>query len=305
MFFATPDDAQAAGFRACRRCYPDEADAQVTLVQQACAIIDRRLDNVPTLAELGMHLHISPAHLQRVFKRITGVTPRQYADARRQAQFKAALRDGTPVTDAVYEAGYRSTSRVTPDKLGMTPTDYQQGGHTMTIRYTTASCALGIVLVAATGRGVCAISLGDAAEPLEAALAEEFPNAERVRDNAGLGEWLAEVLRHLDGQQPHLDLPLDVQATAFQRRVWEALRAIPYGSTRTYSELAQAIGEPPTAARAVARACATNPAAVIIPCHRIVRSDGGMGGYRWGIERKEALLAQERAAANSDSPQKA
>lgn len=295
-FFATPTEAAAAGFRACRRCRPDEADAQVKLVQQACAYIEAHLDDRPTLADLGANLHVSPSHLQRIFKRITGVSPRQFADARRLARFRTALKNGESVTEAIFEAGYGSSSRVYPGKLGMTPTDYRQGGFTMTIRYTTAACALGTVLVATTERGICAVSLGDTPQTLETALAEEFPTAARIRDDAGLHACLDPLLRHLDGQQPHLDLPLDVRATAFQRRVWEALRAIPYGTTTTYSAVAEAIDQP-AAVRAVARACATNPAALIIPCHRVVRSDGSLGGYRWGIERKQELLDQERVVS--------
>jgi AraC family transcriptional regulator of adaptative response/methylated-DNA-[protein]-cysteine methyltransferase len=225
-----------------------------------------------------------------------GITPRQYADACRLNQFKTHVREGEPVTSAMYGAGYGSSSRLyerAPTQLGMTPATYRRGGRGMRINYTIVECSLGRLLVARTEKGICAVSLGESDNALEAMLTREYPAAEIHCDNATLGEWVSALLDYLNGQQPHLDLPLDIQATAFQWRVWEALRAIPYGSTRSYSEIARAIGQP-TATRAVARACATNPAAMVIPCHRVVREDGHLGGYRWGIERKQALLERER-----------
>ena len=294
VFFNTLEAASQAGFRPCRRCRPGEVDAQVALVRLACEYIEGHVDDAPTLADLGAHLNVSPYHLLRVFKRIMGLTPRQYIAACRLAQFKAQLKKGETVTRALYDAGYGSSSRLYPGQLGMTPTDYRRGGEGMHVGYTVVECALGYLLVAATQRGVCAVSLGDSGEALETALAEEYPAADIRRDGEGLSRWVNAILDHLDGKLSHLDLPLDVQATAFQQRVWEALRAIPYGSTRSYGEIAQALGQP-QAARAVARACATNPAAIVIPCHRVVRQDGDLGGYRWGLERKRALLAQEQA----------
>jgi AraC family transcriptional regulator of adaptative response/methylated-DNA-[protein]-cysteine methyltransferase len=202
----------------------------------------------------------------------------------------------------MYEAGYGSSSRLyerAAAQLGMTPGTYQRGGRGMRLRYTVADCPLGRLLLAATEHGISAVYLGDETEPLEAALRHEYPAAEMARDDAGLGEWLGELLEHLNGRRPHLDLPLDVQATAFQRRVWQELQTIPYGSTRSYGEIARRLGRP-QATRAVARACATNPVSVVIPCHRVVREDGGLGGYRWGLERKRQLLGQEKANAPRD-----
>jgi AraC family transcriptional regulator of adaptative response/methylated-DNA-[protein]-cysteine methyltransferase len=239
---------------------------------------------------------MSPYHVQRTFKRIMGITPRQYAAACRSKRFKAQLRKGDSVTTALYDAGYGSSSRLyekAPAQLGMTPAAYRRGGAGMSIHYATVDCPLGRLLVAATERGVCAVSLGHSDAALEAALLREFPRADIHRNEAGLRRWINALVRHLDGREPHLDLPLDVQATAFQWRVWEALRAIPYGSTRSYGEIARAIGRP-SAVRAVARACATNRVALITPCHRAIREDGGLGGYRWGLKRKQALLAKER-----------
>ncbi|MBN1681770.1 MAG: bifunctional DNA-binding transcriptional regulator/O6-methylguanine-DNA methyltransferase Ada [Anaerolineae bacterium] len=295
-FFHTPEAAALAGFRACRRCHPDEVNAQVKMVRDACAYIKGCESKIPTLAELGAHLHVSPAHVQRVFKRIMGISPRQYADTCRLERFKTGLKNGQPVTDALYEAGYGSVSRVYQGQLGMTPTAYRSGGQDMHITYTIVDCSLGMLLVGATERGVCAVSLGDAPEALAAALHNEYPAAtiERSASHDGLSGWVGAILRYLDGDPAPLDLPLDIQATAFQRRVWEALRAIPYGSTQAYGEIARAVGQP-TASRAVARACATNPVALVIPCHRVVHADGGLSGYRWGVERKRALLAQEQA----------
>jgi len=274
----------------------DSADPHVALVRRVCRRIEANLPGPLTLADLGSAARLSPAHLQRIFKRVTGITPRQYADACRLGRFKRRLRKEKNVTTAMYGAGYGSSSRLyerAAAQLGMTPATYGRGGRHTAIRYTTAGCPLGRLLLAATDCGVCALYLGDRDGPLEDALAHEFPAAQRRREDAGLGDWLAELLAHLEGRRPHLELPLDVQATAFQWRVWQELRAIPYGSTRTYTQIAQRLGQP-TAARAVARACATNPVSVVIPCHRVVRGDGGLGGYRWGIERKQSLLEKEK-----------
>ncbi|HEX5690118.1 MAG TPA: bifunctional DNA-binding transcriptional regulator/O6-methylguanine-DNA methyltransferase Ada [Roseiflexaceae bacterium] len=306
VFFQLPAAAERAGFRPCRRCHPDEAalrEPQVELIQRACHYIAERLDSAPTLEDIGREVGLSPHHLQRTFKRIMGITPRQYADACRLGQFKARLKEGDDVTTALYEAGYGSSSRLyeqAPARLGMTPATYRRGGLGAQIEYTIADSPLGRLLVAATERGVCFVSLGDADADLEAALRSEYPAATiEANSNAGdsdvesgLHGWVKAILQHLEGQLPHLDLPVDVQATAFQWRVWEALRAIPYGDTRSYRAVAEALGQP-TAARAVARACATNPVALVIPCHRVVGEDGGLRGYRWGAERKRALLEQE------------
>jgi AraC family transcriptional regulator of adaptative response/methylated-DNA-[protein]-cysteine methyltransferase len=277
-------------------------ETQVAIVQQACRYIETHLEEPLTLATLAAQVGHSPGHLQRMFKRVTGISPREYADACRLGRLKTRLKERKTVTTAMYEAGYGSSSRLyerAAAQLGMTPGTYQRGGRGMSLRYTVTDCPLGRLLLAATERGISAVYLGDRDSPLEEALQREYPAAEMTRDDTGLGEWLGDLLEHLAGRRPHLDLPLDVQATAFQRRVWQELQAIPYGQTRSYSEIAQQIGRP-KAARAVARACATNPVSVVIPCHRVVREDGGLGGYRWGLERKEKLLGQEQQTAQDE-----
>jgi AraC family transcriptional regulator, regulatory protein of adaptative response / methylated-DNA-[protein]-cysteine methyltransferase len=224
-----------------------------------------------------------------------GISPRQYADARRMQWLKSKLKKGDDVTTALYEAGFGSSSRLyerAPGHLGMTPATYRRGGAGMEIHFTIANSPLGRLLVGATERGISALYLGTADSRLEAALRKEYPRAEIRRDRNGMQDWLGKIIEHLRGHEPNLDLPTDVQATAFQRRVWEELRRIPYGSTRTYSQVARAIGRP-TAIRAVARACATNPVSVVVPCHRVVREDGNLAGYRWGLERKRELLEHE------------
>ena len=303
VFFRVPEAAESAGFRSCRRCRPRSAamtDPQVEMVRRACAYIESHLDESPGLEDLSSQTGVSPYHFQRVFKRIVGITPRQYASAFRLSHFKTSVKKGGTVTSAMYEAGYGSSSRLyegAPAQLGMTPADYRRGGEGVQIHYTIAGCSLGRLLVAATTKGVCAVRLGDSDAALEANLISEYPAAEVNRDDKALNEWVNQLLSHIDGQHPHLDLPLDVQATAFQWSVWEKLRAIPYGSTRSYSDIARAIGRP-TATRAVARACATNPVALVIPCHRVIREDKSLGGYRWGIDRKRALLEHERSVAD-------
>ena len=275
---------------------PEPAAPTVSLVADVCDFIRANLESPLTLAALGRQAGLSPAHLQRVFKQVVGVSPRQFADACRLDRLKAGLKGGQTVTTALIGAGYGSSSRLyerAAGQLGMTPRQYQHGGPRQAVRYATAECDLGRVLLAATDRGVCGLSLADTDADLEAFLRSEFPAADLRRDDAGLGDWLAGLVRHLAGQQPHLELPLDVRATAFQRRVWEELRKIPYGQTRTYKEVAEAIGKP-TAVRAVARACATNPVSVVIPCHRVVGSTGSLTGYRWGVARKRKLLERER-----------
>lgn len=299
-FFATPAEAEQAGFRPCQRCLPQHDQAatphpQAHLVQRICQVLETRIDQPPTLEALGAEFSLSPHHLQRVFKRVMGMSPRQYVEACRMQALKARLREGATVTEALYEAGYQSSSRLyehAAGHMGMTPGQYRQRGAGMHITYTIVDSPLDRLLVAATEQGICAVYLGDNDDELQAALALEYPQATRYPDDTDLLPWVEALLRHLDGQQPHLALPLDVQATAFQWQVWQALRAIPYGSTRTYGELAAEIGKP-GAARAVGRACATNPVSLVVPCHRAVREDGTPGGYRWGVERKHALLAHE------------
>lgn len=252
-----------------------------------------------SLRQLGVIAGLSPDHLQRTFRKALGITPRQFADTMRIARLKSNLRKETDVTTALYEAGYGSASRLYEQsnaQLGMTPATYRRGGHGMNISYTVANSALGRVLVAATDRGISAVSLGESDAQLVASLRKEYPHAEIRRGASEHLKWVRAIVNHLDGSHPRLDLPTDVVATAFQRRVWEALRCIPFGATRTYSELARALGRP-SATRAVARACATNPTAIVVPCHRVVRKDGSFGGYRWGMRRKEKLLEQERRLA--------
>jgi AraC family transcriptional regulator, regulatory protein of adaptative response / methylated-DNA-[protein]-cysteine methyltransferase len=300
VFFTLPAAAEQAGFRACQRCRPStnkRDNPQADVAERACRIIEANLDQAPTLGKLGAQIGVSPFHLQRIFKRATGITPRQYADACRIDRLKARLKQGDTVTTALYEAGYGSSSRLyeqAPKRLGMTPATYQRGGAGAHIHYTITRSPIGQLLVAATKRGICFVSLGDDSAALEASLAGEYPAATLQRDDAMLGEWVDAIVRHLSGEQTQLELPLDVRATAFQWRVWDALLAIPYGSTRTYGEIAAALGQP-TAARAVARACATNPVALVVPCHRVVGEGGDLRGYRWGLERKRKLLDQENA----------
>jgi AraC family transcriptional regulator, regulatory protein of adaptative response / methylated-DNA-[protein]-cysteine methyltransferase len=313
VFFPGPGDAERAGYRPCRRCHPRDASPRrhrSGLIQRLCRIIEdnvARPDASLTLLALSSQVGVSPHHLQRIFKRVMGITPRQYAEACRVAGLKLGLKGGKDVTSALYEAGYGSSSRLyerADARLGMTPATYRRGGRGMRIGYTIAGSPLGRLLVAATERGVCAVSLGDSDAALEALLHSEYPNAEIERDRrseGGLGQWVKRILGHLRGELPSLDLPVDLQATAFQWRVWRELCRIPCGSTRSYSEIARAIGRP-TAVRAVARAVATNPVAVVIPCHRVVHRDGSLSGYRWGPERKRTLLEIERGAGSRMPP---
>jgi len=301
QFFAIPEAAERAGFRPCLRCRPQLAprSTQVELVRRVCGAIDADVERPADLRRLAAGSGMSAQHLQRTFRKAMGITPRQYADAIRVARLKSHLRKGTDVTTALYETGYGSASRLyekSDEQLGMTPATYRRGGSGMQISYTIADCSLGRVLVAATNRGVSAIYLGDQDEPLAAALRKEYPHAEISRSPEGNSQWVRAIVRHLAGAQPQLDLPTDVAATAFQRRVWEALRAIPFGTTRTYSEVARSLGRP-SATRAVARACATNPTSIVVPCHRVIRTDGSLGGYRWGLHRKQLLLEQELRVA--------
>lgn len=271
------------------------ATATVELVADACAYIRANLESQITLAALGRRAGMSPAHLQRVFTRVVGVSPRRFADACRLDQLKSKLKKGDSVTTAMVAAGYGSSSRLyerATDQLGMTPGQYQKGGP-VAIRFTTAKCPVGRVILAATAKGICWLSFGDTDEEMESALRAEFPKATVGRADAALKPWMTELRHHFAGERPHLDLPLDVRATAFQRRVWDALLAIPYGETRSYKEVAEAIGEP-NAFRAVARACATNPVAVVVPCHRVIGTDGKLHGYAGGLHRKKKLLEGER-----------
>jgi len=300
VFYPLAEAAERAGFRPCRRCRPHEValrDRATTLVHRICQFIDANGEEPLSLDRLSAEFGVSASHLQRTFKALMGISPREYADARRMNSLKSKLREGQDVTRAMYEAGYGSSSRLyerSSQQLGMTPATYRRGGRGMEIGYTITDSPLGRVLVAATRRGVCAVSFGEADAVLAAELVAEYPHAEIHRDEGGFADWVKALRGHLQGLQPRLNLPVDVQATAFQRRVWKELQRIPYGQTRTYTQVAKAIGQP-RAVRAVARACATNPVSIVVPCHRVIREDGTLAGYRWGLERKQALLQRERA----------
>ena len=296
-FYSSNQDAERAGLRACRRCKPEKPlDSIAEKVTRACRFIEGNPDRRISLAELGSQVGAAPHYLQRAFKRITGITPHQYAVAQRMDLFKNRVKRGATVSNAMYGAGFGSSSRLyerASAGLGMTPATYRRGGAGMHIAFTISDSPFNRLLVAVTDRGICAVSLGDSDSSLVQGLEHEFPNAEIRRDDRRLGRWVRLVLRTIDQNGASPILPLDVGGTAFQRRVWAALQQIPRGVTRSYKDVAKAMKRP-GAARAVARACATNRVAVLIPCHRVVRSDGALGGYRWGTGRKRALQERER-----------
>jgi AraC family transcriptional regulator of adaptative response/methylated-DNA-[protein]-cysteine methyltransferase len=296
-FHKAAAEAEAAGFRPCKRCKPDRptlADQYATKVAEACRLIEQaeeplKLDALASVAGL------SPYHFHRIFKAATGVTPKAYALAHRQERVRQKLTSSKTVTEAIYDAGFNSNGRfyaTSTAVLGMTPTDYRSGGANAEIRFAIGECSLGSILIAATGKGVCAILLGDDPDALLRDLQDRFPRARLIGADRAFEQLAAKVIGFIEAPRSGLDLPLDVQGTAFQHRVWAALRAIPFGSTASYAEIATRIGEP-KAVRAVAQACGANPVAVAIPCHRVVRRDGALSGYRWGIERKRVLLARE------------
>jgi AraC family transcriptional regulator, regulatory protein of adaptative response / methylated-DNA-[protein]-cysteine methyltransferase len=298
LFFQNREAAERAGFRSCLRCHPEREAGpgpQAEMVLEVCRHIDRHLDEPVTLEGLSRKIGLSPFHLQRTFKAWLGIAPRAYADARRLEALKSGLRAGQPVTRSMYDAGYGSSSRLyerAVSQLGMTPSRYRMQGAGEKIRFTIADSPVGSVLIAATERGLCSIEFGDSSRKLETTLRQDFPKAEIERDDNQLSQWIEALREQMEGvfRRP---LPLDIQATAFQRLVWEYLRKIPYGQTASYQKVASAIGRP-KAARAVARACASNPVAIAIPCHRVVRNDGQPGGYRWGLNRKAKLLTLEQ-----------
>jgi AraC family transcriptional regulator of adaptative response/methylated-DNA-[protein]-cysteine methyltransferase len=300
QFFGTPEAAEKAGYRACLRCRPRAftGNTESDGVKAICRFIEQHLDEPMTLGRLAKEFHQSPFHLQRRFKAVVGITPREYADSCRLKMLKRNLQAGDSVTRAMYDAGYGSSSRLyerTASQLGMTPDKYRRGAIAATIRYTIADSPLGRMLIAATEKGICAIQFARTESELIEGLKREFPFAMRRRDDGELQAWVHTLLHHLRGKDLNSSLPLDIRATAFQRQVWAYLQSIPFGETKSNGEVAKAIGKP-RAFRAVARACATNPVAVAIPCHRVVREDGSMGGYRWGMERKKALLEMEHGA---------
>jgi AraC family transcriptional regulator, regulatory protein of adaptative response / methylated-DNA-[protein]-cysteine methyltransferase len=298
-FHPTIADAEGAGFRACKRCKPDQppmAQRATARIAAACRMIERS-EEPPTLAMLAAQADLSPHHFHRVFKSITGLTPKGFADAHRTKRVRDQLADGSSVTEAIYGAGFNSSSRFYEKAgamLGMAPSAFREGGANATIRFAVGECLLGSVLVAASDKGVCAILLGDEPETLLHDLQDRFPRAELLGGSADFEAIVAAVIGVVEAPNIGLDLPLDVRGTAFQQRVWTALRAIPAGTTASYAEVALAIGAP-RSVRAVAHACSANALAVAIPCHRVVRTDGSLSGYRWGIERKRQLLAMEVA----------
>ena len=298
QFHASCEDAERAGFRPCKRCKPNGLsllEQHAKAVTSICRLIENT-ETPPPLAELAKHAALSPCHFHRVFKSITGLTPKGYGMAHRAARIKNEIGRSRTVTEAVYGAGYNSSGRFyeqSNELLGMTPTKFRSGGADTEIRFAIGECSLGAILVAMTERGLCAILLGDDPELLARDLQDRFPNADLIGGDGEFEKLVSQVIGFVDAPGHGLDLPLDIRGTAFQQRVWQALRDIPVGSRATYSEIAQRIGLP-KAVRAVARACAANTLAVAIPCHRVVRTDGGLSGYRWGVERKRALLDKER-----------
>lgn len=304
-FFRRPAEAEQAGYRACLRCRPKASgrNPQTETVHQICRYIEQHLDEPVTLDRLGEAFGLSPFHLQRTFKKALGITPKAYADSCRMGLLKRNLQAGRSVTHALYDAGYSSSSRLyerTASQLGMTPDKYRRGAVAASIRYSCTKSPLGRMLVAATEKGICAIQFGDTDDELVEGLKREFPFAVRKRDDESMRSWTNTVLSQISGHKLNRSLPLDIQATAFQKRVWTHLQSLPFGTTQSYGEVAKAIGQP-SAARAVARACATNRIAVAIPCHRVVREDGEMGGYRWGVERKRTLLELEQQGSERPS----
>jgi AraC family transcriptional regulator of adaptative response/methylated-DNA-[protein]-cysteine methyltransferase len=297
-FFPRPEQAEKAGFRACLRCRPRmlSGNPQSDVAKEICRYIEQHLDEPITLERLGKKFGQSPFHLQRRFKAVLGITPREYADSCRMRLLKRNLQAGDNVTRAMYDAGYGSSSRLyekTSSQLGMTPDKYRRGAIAATIRYACADSPLGRMLIAATNKGICSIQFARSDGELLEGLKREFPFAVRKPDDGGLQAWVAGLLQKMRGKGLNAALPLDIRATAFQRRVWAYLQSIPFGATQSYKDVAMGIGRP-SASRAVARACATNPVAVAIPCHRVVREDGKISGYRWGVERKKTLLEMEQ-----------
>lgn len=301
-FYPLPEVAEQAGFRACKRCHPRDArptDPQIEMARQVCHLIEENQGESITLARLSKETGVSAFHLQRTFKNIMGISPAQYAEMRRINRFKQSVRDGESIASATYGAGFGSSSRLyegAAAQLGMTPATYGKGGRGAVINYAIVECELGMLLVAATEKGVCAVKLGDSVAELELDLLNEFSAAEVRRNETLLAPSVQVILDHLSDTRPHIDLPLDIRATAFQKQVWEQLRRIPVGETYSYTDVAKAIGQE-KAVRAVARACASNPVALVIPCHRVIRENHSLGGYRWGLERKRKLLQAEAKGA--------
>ena len=302
-FFTTPESAEVAGLRPCKRCRPRLAKSespQAELVRAVCEYIEQNLEGTLTLRTISAEVGGSPFHIQRTFREALGITPFEYAEARRMALFRQTLKVGESVASATYDAGFTSSSRIyerAHAHLGMTPAAYRKGAPEQKIAYAIADSPMGRLLVARTEKGLCKVAMGDNDRRLREELECEFPRAEITADNAGLGKAVDQIVAFLKGKRRELDLPTDLRATAFQVRVWKELQEIPFGETRSYADVARRIGRP-SAVRAVARACATNPVPLVVPCHRVVRKGGELGGYRWGIERKRKILARESAAAD-------
>ncbi|MCT7917907.1 bifunctional transcriptional activator/DNA repair enzyme AdaA, partial [Burkholderia pseudomallei] len=299
--------ARAAGYRPCKRCRPEGLPRELDIVNRACAVLDAHRQDRFTLAQLSDAVHVSPFHLQRLFKRVVGVSPRQYQAAQRGAALRDALQSGAAVTRAAVDAGFNSPSRLyesVPRELGMSPSAFRRKGAGLKIDYATADTRLGVVLVAATSKGICKIAFGDAAAPLVDELRTGFANAQIAESPERIAPFIAQVDAYLNGTRRRFELPLDLAATEFQQRVWDALRRIPYGETRSYTQIAEALGAP-RAVRAVASACASNPVALAIPCHRVVQKGGSLAGYRWGLPRKAALLDAEAQRAAGESVESA
>jgi AraC family transcriptional regulator of adaptative response/methylated-DNA-[protein]-cysteine methyltransferase len=295
VFFRSPQEAENRGFRPCRRCRPKDLAAATALVSQAASLFANSSEENVRLESIAAQMNSSPEKLRRAFRTTTGLSPREFAEAARMKQFKRLLRDGQSITEALYACGFGSPSRIyekTNSHLGMTPAEYKKGAPGMYIEYSITKTSLGHVLVGATERGISAIYLGENDKQLVAELRAEYPKADVNQNSEGHAAWLKEIIKRIEGEAPSVELPLDVQATAFQRRVWQELQKIPLGRTRTYTQVARALGKP-NSVRAVARACATNPVSIVVPCHRVIRTDGQLAGYRWGLKRKQELLERE------------
>jgi AraC family transcriptional regulator, regulatory protein of adaptative response / methylated-DNA-[protein]-cysteine methyltransferase len=299
VFFSKSDEAEDSGFRACKRCNSRDAtpSARTKLIERTCKYIEANLDEKLTLDNLSQRAGLSPFHFQRTFKRILGISPRQYVEARRLERVRRSLTNGETVTNSVYDAGFTSKSRLYEKntQLGVSPGIFRRGGEGLRIHYTIADSPIGRVLLAATERGACAVCMGASDEAVEATLREDYYAADLRRDDEGMTKWTEALRSYFDGQEFPRELPLDLQATAFQWKVWKEIQSIPYGQTATYSNIAKSLGEP-QATRAVARACATNPVAIMIPCHRVIGKDGSLRGYAWGVKRKKTLLSIENNA---------
>ncbi len=296
-FFQGSDEAEMSGFLACKRCRPrDLTSPRSELLDRICKYIESNLDKKITLESLSAHVGMSPFHLQRTFKRSLGISPRQYVEALRLGRMKDSLRNGETVNNALYNAGFSSRSRLYErprNKLGVNPGTFRRGGEGLEIQYTIVDSPLGRLLVASTEKGICGVCMGSSDTAVVAALLGDYPQAVVHRNDSGMKKWVTAFLHYFDGQRFPPDLPIDVQATAFQWKVWREIQSIPYGATTTYSDIAQTIGQP-QGARAVANACASNPVALVVPCHRVIGRDGGLRGYKWGTKRKQSLLSLEQ-----------